>query len=183
MIDFLKYRGVCAVFSLLIFAGFIGLYSYRMATRGYAFSYSVDFTGGTEVLLRFSKPTTDNQLKDILEKNGWNNPVMRDFSPTEILVRLKEFSTDTAGFSENIKAALQAEMPDNKIEILRVDSVSGGIGEVLRWKSIYAVGLALILMLLYIWFRFWSISFGVGAVVALFHDAMVILFAFLLFDK
>lgn len=183
MIDFLKYRLVCAIFSLVIFAGFIGLYSYRVATRGYAFSYSVDFTGGTQIRLRFSQPTTDNQIKEILESKGWNNAVMRDFSPTEILVRLKQVSTDVNGLSDTIKQALQEAMPGNKVEILEVDSVSGGIGEILRWNSIYAVGLALLLMLLYIWFRFWSVSFGVGAVVALFHDAMVILFAFLLFDK
>jgi preprotein translocase subunit SecF len=183
MINFLKYRLVCAIFSLALFAGFIGLYSYRMATRGYAFSYSVDFTGGTQFLLRFSKPVSDSQIKDILEKNGFHNPAMRDFSQNEIIVRLKQVSTDTKGFSENIQNALQNALPNTKVEILSVDSVSGGIGEVLRWKSIYAVGLALLLMLLYIWFRFWSVSFGVGAVVALFHDAMVILFAFLLLDK
>ena len=38
-------------------------------------------------------------------------------------------------------------------------------------------------MLLYIWLRFFSVSFGVGAVVSLFHDAIVILGIFLLFDK
>lgn len=183
MIDFLRYRSVCAIFSLALLAGFIGLYSYRVATRGYAFSYSVDFTGGTQIRLRFSQPTTDNQIREVLEKKGWNSPVMRDFSPTEILVRLKEVSTDVNGLSGSIKQALQEAMPGNNVEILEVGSVSGGIGEILRWKSIYAVGLALLLMLLYIWFRFWSVSFGVGAVVALFHDAMVILFAFLLFDK
>ena len=47
----------------------------------------------------------------------------------------------------------------------------------------YAITLALILMLLYIWLRFLSISFGVGAVVSLLHDAIVILGVFLLLDK
>ena len=65
MIDFLKYRLICAAFSLALFAGFIGLYFYRVATRGHAFNYSVDFTGGTQIRLRFSQPTTDNQIKDI----------------------------------------------------------------------------------------------------------------------
>lgn len=183
MIDFLKYRLFYGLFSLLMFASFIGLYSYRVATRGYAFSYSVDFTGGTQVLLRFSKPVTDGKIKDILEKKGWSNPVMRDFPNNEILVRIKEVSTDTKGFSDNIQGALQEAMPDNHVEILSVDSVSGSIGEILRWKSIWAVGFALILMLLYIWVRFWSVSFGVGAVVALLHDAVAILLVFLILDK
>ncbi len=183
MINFLKYRLPCAIFSLAILAGFIGLYSYRIATRGYAFSYSVDFTGGTQVLLRFSKPITDATIKEILENKGWYGPVMRDFPNNEVLIRLKDVSTDTKGFSDKIQHALQESLPDIAIEILSVDSVSGSIGEALRWKSIYAVGLALLLMLMYIWFRFWSVSFGVGAVVALFHDAVVILFVFLILDK
>ena len=131
----------------------------------------------------FLKPTTDSQIKDVLDSKGWNNAVMRDFSPTEILVRLKQVSTDVNGLSGSIKEALQAAMPGTTVEILEVESVSGGIGEILRWKSLWAVGLALFLMLLYIWFRFWSVSFGVGAVIALFHDAVAILFAFLIFDK
>ncbi len=183
MIDFLRYRVACAIFSLLIFFGFIGMYVYRMNTRGYAFSYSVDFTGGTQILMRFAQPVTDSQIKDVLERNGFSNPVMRDFSATEVAVRLKQVATDTKGLSDTIKQTLQDGFPNNSVEILSVDSVSGAIGEVLRWKSIYAVCLALFLMLLYIWFRFWSVSFGVGAVVALFHDAMAILFVFLLLDK
>lgn len=183
MIDFLKYRVACAVFSLLMLVSFIGIYIYRVNTRGYAFSYSVDFTGGTQILVRFAKAVTDSQIKDVLEQNGFNNPVMRDFSSTEVAVRLKQVATDTKGLSDTFKQTLEKGFPDNSIEILSVDSVSGGIGEVLRWNSIYAVGFALFLMLLYIWFRFWSVSFGVGAVVALFHDAMVILFVFLLLDK
>ena len=183
MINFLKYRYACGIFSLFMFIGFAGLYFYKVSTRGHAFTYSVDFTGGTQLLFRFEKPITDSQIKDILEKNGWNNPIMRDFSHHEVLVRVKEFSTDVHGFGQAMQGALQKELPNNKIEILSVDSVSGSVGEILRSKSIWAVGLALILMLLYIWFRFWSISFGVGAVLSLLHDAVIILGFFLLLDK
>ena len=183
MIDFLKYRFVCAIFSCILLLGFAGLYFYRISTRGYAFSYSVDFTGGTQLLFRFSKPVSDAAIKEVLEKNGWHNPVMRDFSNTEVLVRVKEFSTDVKGLGQAMLKALQEGLNDSAITILSVDSVSGGVGEVLARKSIYAVTLALILMLLYIWLRFFSISFGVGAVVSLLHDAIVILGIFLLLDK
>ncbi len=43
--------------------------------------------------------------------------------------------------------------------------------------------LGLILMLMYIAWRFWSFAYASGAIVALFHDAIVILLFFLLFDK
>ncbi len=183
MIDFLKYRFVCALLSIVLCVSFAGIYFYRVATRGYAFSYSVDFTGGTQLLFRFSKHTSDANIKDILEKHGWHNPVMRDFSNNEILVRVKEVSTDVDGLGQTMLKALQNDLHDNAITILKIDSVSGGVGEVLRWKSVYAITLALILMLLYIWLRFLSISFGVGAVLSLLHDAIMILGVFLLLDK
>lgn len=182
-IDFLRYRVVCAIFSAMLFLGFAGLCVYRLQTRGYVFNYSVDFTGGTQVLLKFEKPMTDAELRPILEQQGWKNPILRDFSPLEILVRVKEFSTDAKGFAVQMKAALEATLTDNHVDVLSVDSVSGAIGEILRANSIWAVLFALLLMLIYIWFRFWSLSFGLGAVLALFHDAVVILFAFLLLDK
>lgn len=183
MIDFLKYRLACAVFSIVLFLGFTGLYFYRIATRGYAFSYSVDFTGGTQLLFRFSKPVSDGAIKEILEKHGWHNPVMRNFANNETLVRVKEFSTDVTGIGQTMLKALQDGLGDSSITILSVDSVSGGVGEILRWKSVYAVTLALFLMLLYIWVRFLSVSFGVGAVVSLLHDAVIILGIFMLLDK
>lgn len=184
VIDFLRYRSVCALFSLVMFVGFVGLVSYYKATRGYAFNYSVDFTGGTQLLLQFETKVPDCKVRDILEKHGWLNPVLRVFSENnEVIVRVKEFSTDVQGFAQRMKAALEEDLPGNTVKVLSVDSVSGGVGEILRWKSIYAVSLALFLMLLYIWFRFWSISFGVGAVVSLLHDAIAILLIFLILDK
>src|SRR5581483_11600784 len=117
MIDFLKYRLVYALFSGLLFLSFIGLCTYKKITRGYVFNYSVDFTGGTQILLRFKNPTSDCRIKDILEKNGLGSPIMRDFSPTEILVRLKQVSTDTKGLSDVVQKALQEAMPENSVEV------------------------------------------------------------------
>lgn len=183
MIDFLKYRFACALFSIFIVCAFFGIYFYKQSTRGYAFTYSVDFEGGTQVWFKFSKPVSDNQLKDILEKNGWKNPVMRNFGPSETVVRVKEFSSDVKGFAEKMRTAVEQELKDVQVSIKSVDSVSGGVGSVLRWKSMRALLISLLLMLVYIWLRFWSLSYGVGAVIALVHDAIVIPLVFLLLDK
>lgn len=186
MIDFLKYRYICALFSVVVFATFIGTYVYKRSTRGYAFNYSVDFTGGSQILLKFASDVSDAQLKDILENKGWNNPVIRKFSQTETAVRLpvsEDETTDVKDLGEKVQEVITAALPESKPEVLAVDSVSGGLGAALRWQSLRAVLIALILMLLYIGWRFWSLSFGAGAVVALFHDAIVILTVFLLLDK
>ncbi len=82
-----------------------------------------------------------------------------------------------------MQKALISELKDTSVEIKQTDSVGSGVGQTLRWKSIQAIIAGLILMLLYIAMRFLSFSYGMGALIALFHDAMVILTVFLVLNK
>ena len=182
MINVVRYRAVCAIFSACLVALFIGLAIYNYQKRGEVFSYSVDFTGGTQVLFKFDKPTTSASVRDVLATNGWQNAVTREFSSQEVLVRVKEYKTDSRGLAENMKQKL-GESLQTSVEILQSETVGAGIGGALRWKSVRVVLFALILMLLYIASTFWSFAFAVGAVVALFHDAFVMLLTYLLFDR
>lgn len=183
MIDFLKYRVVTACVSAFIIFGSIGLYFYKQHTRGYAFTYSIDFTGGTQVHLRFAKPISSLQLKEVLEKNGWQGAHTREFSSTEILVRVKEFASDAQGLADRMRQAIAQALPDNEVTVLQSEAVGAGVGEVLRWKSMRAVLIGLLAILIYISLTFWSFAFAVGAVVCLFHDAIVMLATFLILDK
>lgn len=182
MIDFLKYRPLYAAFSVLIFATVIGAYVYKQMTRGYAFVYSVEYTGGTQVLLGFSKPVHSEAVVKSLEQQGIKGAVARDFSDKEILVRVAEYSNDAKGLAERIREMVQTAMPDNAVEIKSVDQVGSGMGSELWIKSLQAILLGLLLMLIYTWWRFWSLAFGGGVLVSLFHDAVVILGFFLIFD-
>lgn len=184
-IDFLKYRWVSFILSGIIFSTFIGTYIYKRYTHidGQTFNYSVDLTGGIQSLLSFSKPIKGEQLIRILEDNGWPGAVTREFSPTEYIVRVKKETKEVASEAENIRSALEKHLPDTHVSIKKTDSVGGSTGSTLRTKSIYAILLSLILMLLYIALRFWSFSYAMGAIVSLFHDAIVILLVFLIFNK
>lgn len=183
MIDFLKYRVFYAAISILIFVAFFGDYAYKYYVRGSTFSYSVDFTGGTQVLLGISEPVSSATLIKALEVAGIKSVSTRDFSSREILVRAASFSNEQEGVAHVIQKVAQETFPGNQIHIKKVDSIGGGIGESLRVKSIKAVALALLLMFLFIAIRCWSFSFAAGALVSLFHDAVFILAYFLLFDK
>lgn len=182
MIDFLRYRAYGFAFFALTIAAFIGGYWYKYTSRGSAFVYSVDFTGGTQVLLSLSKPTTGSELVSELSKAGLEGAVARDFSPTKILLRVKQFESDSVGLAARIKEIIEKSSPDMAVTIEQVDSVGGGVGETLRWKSLQAVIVGLLLMLMYIAFRFWSWGFALGSVISLFHDALLVLTIFLLFD-
>lgn len=183
MVDFIRYRVPSAIFSAALLALFIGLAAYRKSTHGGVFSYSIDFTGGTQVLFKLDKRVPAQQLKNILESKGWHGAVIREFSNNELLVRVKEFSNDAKGLAERIRHEITQEIPDANAQILQSEGVGPGVGATLRWKSFRAVIYALIAMLAYIALRFWSPSFAIGAVIALFHDAFVMLLAFLLLNR
>lgn len=183
MISFVRYRAITALFSLAIMAAFVGVIVYRLYTRGYAFTYSVDFTGGTQVLLGFNQQVSDAVVRDALQQSGFESVVVRDFGKDELLVRVKDFANDSSGTARRMVTSIQNIMPGYEITVLQNEAVGPGVGEQLRWKSIYAVLMALLILLLYIALRFLSFGYALGAVIALFHDAIVMLAIFLFLDR
>jgi preprotein translocase subunit SecF len=183
MINFLKYRKLTALSSLALIVAFGGVAVYRQQTRGSVYTYSVDFTGGTQVLFAFDETVDSAQIKQIIADNGWANSSTREFGKNEIMVRVAEFEGDTLGLGERMKAAIQQALPGNTVRILQTESVGAGVGADLRGKSTRAILVAMILMLLYIATRFWSFAFAAGAIIALVHDAIVMLAIFLFLDR
>src|SRR3990167_426027 len=179
MIDYLKYRYYCvAFFGLLIVAG-VGGYFYNIKKYGNAFNFSVDFTGGTQILLKFSQLVGSDQIRSILSDRGYTGIELREFGNNEVLIRVQKFDDDVQGVGTNIAGALQQDLKENRIEIREVNSVGSAVGENLRWGAIKAIIISLLLMLLYVAIRF-QFAFAVGAVFALFHDALVVAVYFLL---
>ena len=185
MINFVKYRMITAIVSVLLIGSFFGFAIYKKQTTGHVFKYSVDFTGGAQVLLKFSQPVSMLAIKDILDKEGWDGAALREFSADEILVRIKldQVGKELGQVAELMQAAVQKALPSVNVQVLQSESVGPEVGETLRGKSVRAVLLALLAMLAYIALRFWSFGFALGAVVALFHDAILMLAVFLLFDR
>lgn len=178
-INFLRYRLTAALLSCaLIGAGVFGYIQHK------GFRYSVDFVGGTQVLVKFNKPVGSESLKQALSASGFSEATTREFSDVDVLIRVKEFSNDVQGLGNIIKDALEKNLgSDTTVTILETNAVGPGVGEALITNSLWMVVLGLFIMLLYIALRFWSLSYGMGAIVALFHDALCILAVFVLLDR
>ena len=177
MFDFLRYRFIGATVSIVAVVLFSVAYFYMGGL-----TYSVEFTGGTQVLLSSDKPINSKQLLSLVDAS-WSGAQSREFSDTQVLVRVKEFEGDIQGLADRIRQVVQDGLPENKISIESSETVGPGVGADLRWKSMRTIFLALFLMLLYIAWRFWSFSFAAGAVIALFHDAIMVLGVFLLLNR
>jgi preprotein translocase subunit SecF len=183
MINFLKYRTATALAFLGLMIAFAAVAVYRYQTRGSVYTYSVDFTGGTQILFGFDNPVDSAAVRQIVIDAGLTSATTREFGENEILVRTKDFESDNVGLGERVRIALQEKMPDNNVRVLQTESVGAGVGADLRSKSVYAVVIALLFMLGYIAMRFWSFAFATGAIVGLAHDAMIMLAIFLFLDR
>lgn len=134
----------------------------------------LDFLGGTEVIVKFEKPVSIGDVRSAVAKIGLAKSEIKTYGThNEILIRTPE-QMEGARMSEMILSALQSSFQDNKITILSEQKVGPRMGAEIRRKAFYTVILSLIAMLIYIGLRFKPI-YGVGAVIALFHDVLVTL--------
>ena len=137
---------------------------------------SIDFTGGTVAQVKFEKPVELGQLRKTLSDYGFNGAEIVEFgSPDEILIKT-QFSGSSSEISEKLTLAL-----GNSFTLRRVESVGPKIGKELQTDALKAIGLALLLILIYITFRF-DRYYALGSVMALIHDVLITLGVFSLLD-
>ena len=188
-INFLRYKIPAYIFSSMLFMAGIGGYVYYGGLH-----YSVDFTGGRQIRFVFSNQVGSENLKNILHKNGWEDASVREFTETDIAVRVQNSkqegredgkieageatesteNTDNQSIDQKMKAALETGLPGVTVTITEANYVGPAAGAELRRNAILMTTLGLLIMLLYIAVRFWSFSYGVGALVALLHDPLAI---------
>jgi len=137
---------------------------------------SIDFTGGTVAQIKFEKPVELGQLRNTLSDYGFKGAEIVEFgSPDEILIKT-QFSGSSSEISEKLTLAL-----GNSFTLRRVESVGPKIGKELQTDALKAIGLALLLILIYITFRF-DRYYALGSVMALIHDVLITLGVFSLLD-
>ncbi len=167
-LNFLGVRKTFYIFSLTLLSfGMISLF-----IKGV--DYGIDFLGGTELVVQFQTPAQIAVIRDALNKEGITRAEIKVYGdPHNILIRtpMHEFGTV---LGDEIKSTLEKNFPNNPTTILEEQKIGPKIGAELRRGAIYAILASLIIMLIYIGFRF-KFIYGVGAVVALFHDVLITL--------
>jgi preprotein translocase subunit SecF len=168
----------------LVLGVFLGAW-YRKVSRPAhtAFLYSVEFTGGMEALFTTSAPLSTEAIESALRKQGYTGVACRTFTGSnDVIVRIPEIQGDPESVVGRMKTALEAEFSGVQFEVRKTDAITAGVGQQMRDRCFWAVFVAVIAMLLYLALRFWSFSYGMGAVAALIHDIFVILAFVLIFD-
>ncbi|KPK96191.1 preprotein translocase subunit SecF [bacterium SM23_31] len=176
-IDFLSKRKAAAYFSIFLIA--VGLIS--LIAHGGP-NFGLDFTGGTQVQLNFEKPESVGNIRDALGTINLGTSEIKTFGNANEILITTEQKEETTNFSENITTVLSQYFPDNTIIIDRIENVGARIGEELRNKAVFSIGLALLFLIIYISWRF-EFKFAIGAIIALMHDVFITVGFFSIFNK
>ncbi len=172
--DFIKWWKVAAIATIAFMV--VGLGSFAV-TGGV--NYSVEFTGGTLMQLKFKEAGDAGKIREALEKAGIKGAEVQRFGGAdEFIVRAQEKSMvqqQAAGaekVADQIRNALSASLGASAFTVARNESISPKVGEELSRNAVIAMVLVSIATLIYLAFRFeWR--FGVAAVVATLHDTLL----------
>jgi preprotein translocase subunit SecF len=151
--------------ALLIFASV-----FFISSKG--INFGVDFAGGTIVQVKYDSPAPISQIRDILDqdKNYKNSTITKFGSDEEIVIR---FGTSSNSIGNDIGDMISKTLSSTgKFEIRRVDMVGPKVGNELREKGTSALLMSLLIILIYVSFRFeWR--FAVASILALIHDITI----------
>lgn len=173
-IDFLGKRKLFYGFSSVLIV--LGLLS--MLVRG--LELGIDFKGGTELALQFEKPINISEVRDALSQLELGGVEVKTFGDNNGVLIRTELQEVPEGVSEETRIAdwvenyLSGVYTDNAFTVLKEDQVGPKVGNELKRDAILAVAFALVVILIYLGFRF-KFVFAVGAVITLFHDVIITL--------
>jgi preprotein translocase subunit SecF len=185
-------RWFIGVSVVLLLAG-LGSAIFRQATGSQAFNLGVDFKGGTVVTARFKQRPTDEAVRSALNAKGIHDAVVQPVTdrPDTFLIKVPliegqdgrtQVRESLTSFGQEAAATLELEAdPNAAFKIVGTDAVGAIAGAQLRNKAIAVTLAALVGILVYIAFRFeWT--YGAAAVIAVFHDVLVTLGFFSMFQ-
>jgi preprotein translocase SecF subunit len=170
-IDFFGHRYYAFLTSLIILGGSV------IAMSIHGLNFGIDFTGGTLIEIETPADPDIAEIREELNGLGLGEVMIQEFgSPRSLLIRLKQQDTPEAQKAalENIRAALDDEFTEGEIDYRRTEFVGPQVGEELKIAGIWAVCIAMLAIMAYIWFRF-NWQYGIGAMLALLHDVVGIL--------
>ena len=163
-IKFMRGRFLGLATSAILSLISIGLFLYPGLSLG------IDFRGGIVMEARTPTPADIGQLRGTIEQQGVHQPRLQRFgADDQVLIRLETQAseTETQAVVSKVRAGLEQAQPGTKI--VRTDAVGASVSAELFRDGMLALGISLLMILVYIWFRFeWQ--FAVGAVATLLLD-------------
>ena len=169
-INFMRPRKIASALSISLVILSIFSLSFKGLNAG------LDFTGGTLIEIKLSQSTNLEEIREVLSSKLEDDFQVSYFgSEQDVLIKIPGGSENN--LSDEIVAALKNSF---QFDLRRKDFIGPQIGEELRDQGGLGILAAMLVMMVYIMFRF-QFKFAIGALLALVHDVLIVLGFFSIF--
>ena len=142
-------------------------------------NFGVDFKGGDLLSMSAAKGVQVAQIREALKPIGLDNePIQQSIEGNRNFITIRS----PINTSDKINQAVREHIPNGDFKVEREERVGALVGSELARNSLWALGLGIFGILIYVTFRF-ELSFAVGAIVALLHDVLMTVGIFSLLGK
>lgn len=165
-----------AISGCVILVGFLFM-GIHAAKGEKALNYSLDFVGGTSTSVTFNEDYSLDEINDQIVPDfeqitgDANVQVQKVAGSNQVIFKTRTLSQEER---ESLNSLLMSDFDVEETSI-QAETISSTISSEMQRDTIVAVIVALILMLIYIWFRFKDMRLGAAAILALAHDVLVVL--------
>lgn len=183
LFNFVKIGNVGLLISTIVTIAIIVLWSI------WGLNLGIDFTGGSLLEVKFIGDRPSAQaIRDELSTLGINNALVQPLGDNNSLIRFSQIDEDT---HQNILTGLESILSEGTtLEEERFEAIGPTIGQELARNAFYTIFAILIAIILYIAWAFRKVSkpvaswkFGVTAIIALFHDVLIVIGLFVILGK
>ena len=143
--------------------------------------YNIDFTGGTLVHLKFEKPVEIESVRSAISSKGYGDSEIKHFGSNKDISIRSGLERSVGELSTTFEKIIEDAFPDNPFVVQRVEKVGPKIGKELVVDTLLAIFWAMILILIYVMWRF-EFKFALGAILALLHDILITIGIFSIFE-
>ena len=166
IIPFLKIEKPMMILSaLLMIAGIVAVIFKGL-------NFGLDFTGGVSANVSYQQPVEQSQVVQALAENGFPDAVVQYLGTRqELLLRLPPQEQSADNLSATLDQVL--DFANNPSTIDSISIIGSQVGNEIYLNSLLALSVALGMMLIYVATRF-QFKLALGAVLALFHDVIVV---------
>ena len=174
-IKFLSIRKSTTIMSIIL----IVISGFSLMTKG--LNLGIDFTGGIQIEISFETAPDIRNVRNNLASGGYEDAIVQNSgSSQDLMVRIPPRSgVSNKKVGEDVIGMFEAS--GNSVTLKSSEYISAQVGEELTEQGGLAMIFALIMIMIYIVFRFqWK--FSIGAVLALIHDVIITLGIFSLFQ-
>jgi len=169
IIPFIRNRFIAYAITITLIVIF-SLQTYRNG----GFNWGIDFVGGIKLTVKFEQGVDTAQIRKVLTQNKISAVIQQVGKEEDneylISTKLASRAENVEESTKELKAVIQSNFKN--VEILSIETVGPAIGDFLKKSAGKLIALSIIIMTLYLAFRF-ELKYSIGAMVALVHDVIL----------